>query len=332
MLLVCSQSRCALRAKLVRVSVALSVLVVALVWAVWLLAGREDMWKALGQVPLASVVGLAAVALGVTACNGLVWRELVGHFGVRLRAAEWFGLAMITSMANYMMPFRGGAAVRAAYLKQRRGFSLGHFGSTFASGLAFQVLTRLVVALGCLVVLAVLGRRSSGVLIGVCGAGTLAVVATMVFTPRFRRPDNRVMAAIWQVGDGWRRLHRNAALVARVFALSVAATLGTALMYFVALRALGTDVGILLAATVSVFSEMVGLLSVTPAGLGVHEAAAALSADLLGAQAAMALVAVLLLRGAMIFVSFTLGPLFLALLHWRPTAEARRRSADEGSP
>jgi len=37
--------------------------------------------------------------------------------GKRLNFVEWFGLPLYQAMTNYIIPFRGGAAVTAIYLK-----------------------------------------------------------------------------------------------------------------------------------------------------------------------------------------------------------------------
>lgn len=64
--------------------------------------------------------------------NGLILKYFLEPFDIRLRFKEWFGLSVITTMGNYLTPFRGGAVARAVYLKKKHKFSYSYFLSTLS--------------------------------------------------------------------------------------------------------------------------------------------------------------------------------------------------------
>jgi uncharacterized membrane protein YbhN (UPF0104 family) len=289
-------------------------------WAVWYLLNNRTALESLRGVSASHIVALGFLSVLVFFWKGLIDRTLLLGLGIRLRPSEWFGLSVVATMLNYLMPFRGGAAARAAYLKARKALPISSFASMLAATLAFQGLSRFLLALGCLSFLLATGSKSNWGFLAVCALGAIVTMAVMFLTPRFSRPSNRHLRFLWRVGDGWRTIHDNRGLVCQCFAINVATAFTATAAYMVALHALGVAPGFARVMTMSVLGEIGGSVGVTPGGFGVYEASASLSARLLGANVAVALVAVLMYRAVALVVALLLGPAFVFVLHRSPVS------------
>src|SRR4051794_39868316 len=58
------------------------------------------------------------VPLASLAVNGWIGRDLAAEFGAKLRFVEWYGLAVVNSLANYLPLPQAGAMARGVYLKR----------------------------------------------------------------------------------------------------------------------------------------------------------------------------------------------------------------------
>jgi len=57
----------------------------------------------------------------------LFFKYILSFFNIKLPFKEWFGLTVINSMYNHLLPARGGLAVRALFLKKKYGFSFSNY-------------------------------------------------------------------------------------------------------------------------------------------------------------------------------------------------------------
>ena len=90
-----------------------------------------------------SMILLFLMSVAMLAANGLCLRIFAKKFSIHLKWKEWFGLASVTAMGNYLTPFSGGLVARAAYLKHRYDFPYAHFLAMLAANymIAFAVIS-----------------------------------------------------------------------------------------------------------------------------------------------------------------------------------------------
>lgn len=244
--------------------------------------------------------GILAILL-VLALTKIVWQGLftqviVRGFGIELAFKEWFGLAAISALGNYLTPFRGGATMRALYLKSRHGLSYSLFISTLST---LYVLTFATSALFGLLAFAALYLWYGMVDLPlttfflVCAvlplmpwfltriapmqeiehAAPLVQKANMnkrygVFLDIVRSKTIPVLRSIVR---GWQVLTAQKTTLARLILLSVLNVVTSLLMISFSFRAFGAQLALPQSLVLSSLFMTSSLIPLTPSGLGLAE-------------------------------------------------------------
>jgi uncharacterized membrane protein YbhN (UPF0104 family) len=291
---------------------------------VWIAQDWEQVSEAVSLSP-AHMAALAILSLLSILLVGLLNQFLVEHFGVQMKIVQWSSLALASTLTNYLLPLRAGIALRAAYLNQRFGLTLGKFTATLA---VFYVMTVLVNSLLGILVLAWLGWRTGVVswpilgVFAVVGAGCLA--ALLLGPGLADRPQHRGWRRLVQQAlQGWQECRRSHRLLRRVAGLVVLATLIQALRMMVAFAAIGQVIDLAAGLFLGALLMLSTFLSITPAALGIREAAIVFSSLATGVTPELSLLAGALDRAASIVVVGALGP---------PASAYLSRDMSKGSP
>ena len=276
--------------------------------------GQEDALRSIDVSNWPLLSGVAAALFGVMLINGVVLRDLVAHFGVRLSVRSWLGLTLVGSLLNIVSPVRGGAALRFIYLKRVHGVAL----TEVATVLMGSTLCSLAVsaALGACTI-AALGVP--GGVYGWIALATSVLMATVLivglwFPPPQVKMSGIVLARFTRVVEAWRSLGNQPALLSRVFAWNILAACLHAVAFYLAFCLTSFQESWLVPATSSAFARMGTLLAITPAGLGIFEAFGVVSAAIVGADAGAALIGVLVVRIVGAIVGIAGGLVMLPML------------------
>jgi len=288
-------------------------LVALLAIIVYITANRENL-ELIRQISLINLVILLCIRLAFLVENGIGLDLLARKFGVKLDLTEWFGLAMVTAMGNYLTPFYGGMFSRAVYLKQRHSLPYSSFLSVFtASYLIGFTWIGLVGIAGILLV----GWQTQIFYWNLLAFFCIVSASTLflMFGPHVKmRTGGRIGKAIANALDGWDLIRRDFVLIAKLSGLGVVNLLTIALGVYVSYYALGSQVSfgvVLLIAMMATFSLFVGI---TPGNLGIQEAIISLSSAYLGVGFNVGILASLLLRAVTLLIVFSLGPVFSYIL------------------
>ena len=229
-------------------------------------------------------------------------------------------LAVLTTAVNTLVPFQGGAGVRAVYLKRRHGFSYSSFLATLYG---YQVLRVLVCAAAAAVAVLwmVLGEGREGLcalLAGVLLCLGAAVAACCL--PRMPAGAGRwLVDRLAAFTQGWHTLRAEPkflALVAVLVALQLAAEI---LTFWAACAAIGVRLSATEAVAVATLGILVTVLGLTPSGLGLYEAMAAFISSAVALNPVHSVMAALLSRFVLLGVLAVLtGPAVYSLSDgWR---------------
>ena len=298
----------------------ISLLVVAglTAWAVYYLSSNfEEFSRTLTWDPAALAL-LSGLVLLHFVLLGLFNQVILKSFDLVLSFKEWFGLSIITTLGNYLLPPRGGAGLRAAYLKKRRGFPLTHFMSTFVAFYVLHLVTAGLFGLLALSAMSHLRTEVTAPLLIFLGAVTLFSVVVVLFPVRaawFDRPGLRLAARLI---EGWQTIKGRRSMVGLLLLLVLANYLVQGGMILVAYRSLGLDLGVAGAVLVTSLLSLTSLISLTPGGLGIQEAVLVFSTGALGVIPAQSLAAALTIRAVILFWTFLLGPVFSLWLLRKP--------------
>ncbi|NPV04072.1 MAG: flippase-like domain-containing protein [Syntrophaceae bacterium] len=261
-------------------------------------------WDAL----LLSVLGLLAMAT-----NGIYQRVVSKQFGIDLAPREWFGLAAVTAMGNYLTPFSGGLFARAIYLKRRHDFPYTDFAAVLASN--YMIVIAVVSVTGTAVLLPLAAEDRSLWPLLLFFAAALSILSLSLFVPlKGLAGRHRLPLRARQVLEGFARMRRDRALLARLLGITLFNVALGALLYVAAFHAIGSPVPWRTALLIYLLTSFAFLINITPGNLGVQEIAAGLAAALLGAGGEMGFLASLVIRAVTILLAFTLGPIFSCIL------------------
>ena len=298
----------------VRKSVSLILVLAFIAWgAVYLYRHPEDL-AALGNISAGSLVALAWLALLKLAAMGMFTWINLDALGIRLGFGEWYGLSAMTAMGNYLIAFRGGAAIRGVYLKSRYNFPYSLFLSTVASLYLLTFPTNAF--LGLLALAGVylwlgVSQPALALFLLACIIGPVSFLILIRWAPQF---SGRWTSKLNPVVEGWKVLTAKPTTVVKLILASVFNSLVTVLMIHFSFHALGVELPLVQSGVLGILYLISAMAPITPAGMGFAEAALVLASGALGLDSAINILAAGLNRSAMLVVSLLLGPIFTLLL------------------
>jgi len=246
--------------------------------------------------------------------SGLILKYFLIPFGVILKFREYFGLAVVNNMANYLTPFRGGIVVKAAYLKKIHNFSYAHFLSMFAGTNIVLFLVTSFVGIVTVLLFRYLYGIFNTFIFFVFLLLFLFLLGIILLSPKIKETKYRFLNILINVINGWHlvRYHKKAIFFAGFITLvNIAmAAFGT----FFGFRVFGIEIGLLHALFLSVVAGLSLLLSITPGGLGIAETIAAFTAVVIQIPVSEVLAVSILSRFINLGIIFILGPFFSYIL------------------
>jgi uncharacterized membrane protein YbhN (UPF0104 family) len=278
------------------------------------------LWLERDELRAIKLVGpgfLLASALGMlvnVSANGLLYLLMFRKLGARISYWESFSLTTLSIAANLFLPLRGGAGLRAVYLKRVYGLRYTKFA---ASLLVFYVLSAVIASLGALAavswMMTVQGRPGLSPIL-VVSLVVLAGSASTVYVPRLRRAGHWLRDGLAAITEGWYELRESGTLLARLLAVAGLQMAGLLVSLWGAAAAIGvrlTLVEILVVGTLGVLST---LISLTPGSLGIYEATVGLAGAAVGMGGTEGVIAALVSRTVLAVLLLALAPLSAVML------------------
>lgn len=274
----------------------------------WVLRNWDQVHGSLSFEPiylavLAPLVFVSIVLIGLM--NQLICSEL----GAPLRFREWVALAFASTLANYTLPMRAGAAIRAAYYKKTRDLSLASFSVGMGAAYLVTLMVNALIGAAMLVRLGPFHGGSRTVLF-VLFVVALSVCLMVLVLPVPKVPAGDrlgIGATVRMARRSWEKLRGGHRLYLRLLLVSAGSTLLFALRIKVAFIALGQSVSIVGCLLIGALVALSMFVTVTPAALGVREAAVAVSSTALGLSPEWGLIAGAADRAAAILVVVAVG-------------------------
>jgi len=246
-----------------------------------------------------------------TVLTGLITKYLLEAFKIKLRAKEWFGLAITTNLYNMLTPFRGGLMAKAAYLKRKHKFSY----TNFVSALSGIYLINFLVAsfLGLISVYLIYTKKqifSLPIFIGLLGV-FLVTLAIILFAPKFKENKYKILNLFVRVINGWNEVKTNKKTILKtgivMFIQLFFSSLTTLLVYYT----IGIKLGFYEALFITSIGLIVSFFSITPSGLGITEAVAVFSALIINIEPTQSLTVAIIQRIVNTVYTFIIGPIFV---------------------
>jgi uncharacterized protein (TIRG00374 family) len=240
--------------------------------------------------------------------------KLMKALDVKMPLGENFMLSVVTGFYNLIMPFRGGMAVRAVYLKKKYDFAYAHF---LASLSAVYILSFLVSSfLGIITTIWIYCKTGifSWIIFVLFDVVFLGMLGIIFVSPQFKETENGWVNRFIKVINGWHLIKKNKKVILITFFVTLTQNILYSLMLWLQFKVFGIEVSFIAAIFLSSIGSFSILIGLTPGNLGIQEAIIVFSASTIGLSAAESLSATLLGRAVELAVLFVLGPIFSYLL------------------
>ena len=285
--------------------------VTGIIW--WYLKSNEVLLRPILSISPVDILMLTALAVMLIGMNGLFLKTFTAKFGIYLTPPEWFGLAAITAMGNYLTPFSGGLVARATYLKHRHAFPYAQFLTLIMAN--YLVVFWVVGITGLLTILALWNSNPFSLQITLFFVSVVMAISGLVAIQKKKIPGNsRLTKIINTAFDGWGLIKSDRSLLGTLIVYSLINIILNGFMFLAAYHATGHAIPLMAALLVSLFSIFSLLVRITPGNFGIQEAIISLSSEVVGAGAGVGLLVSLLIRAASLVPAFILGPIFSFVL------------------
>ncbi|MFW6107905.1 MAG: lysylphosphatidylglycerol synthase transmembrane domain-containing protein [bacterium] len=301
-------------------AVALAIIAAAAVWV----AGHRDRVAAVFSLHPGYLAVLVPTAVANALLVGLLNQVVATHLGVRLGFWRWASLGFASTLVNYVLPARGGMAVRAAYYRRVGGLPLAKFASSMA---VIYVITVLVNAFAAMAGL-LWAWWAAGVMLWpvffVAAGLVLVCILALALSPRpsDRPVESGLRATLARVHRGWETLRTSPPLLGKVAAVVAAGTVMNAARLYVVYLAIGHPVSAAGCLLVGALAGLGTFLSFTPGALGIRDGAIVFGSMAVRVSAEVGLLASVVDRAVLLLVVLSIGPL-AALRISKETARGR---------
>jgi uncharacterized membrane protein YbhN (UPF0104 family) len=288
-------------------------LAVLLAWAVSYVVHNWPEFRALLHIEWRYGLYLLAATLAFFALQGMLLRVSVAAYGVALTPTEWFGLTVVTSFANYAIPFSG-IGLRGVYLNRVRGLAYADFASALAAVVGVEMFVFALGGLAGQATLPSIGIPVDPFIALVLGVLMIGLVVTAWTPARWLIRRSGPLARFEAFFESWQSLKSQPMMLCKLAVLTVALFAANVAMFSMAFRALAFNVppsADLLAAVLSFFALFV---RIAPAAAGTFEGTVIYAAHLFGLTIAEGLLVAAVVRLGTIICCFTLGPYFFYYL------------------
>ncbi|MFC1997365.1 YbhN family protein [Chloroflexota bacterium] len=280
------------------------------IWGLVYIKEHQADFRVLSNITITLVTLLFALAILKLIILGLFTKIIVGSLGINLDTMEWFGLSVVSAMGNYLSPFRGGAALRGAYLNTKRGLSISHFLSTLA---IFYLISFFTISLIGVIAIAVLwskditGAKPILLFLVLCLISPFFVI---VMAKKFPQLPGKWAKYVNKVIEGWQLITTQPRTLISLFFITLLNIGISLLLIHYSFIALGQKVPLLNSLIASTLFLISAMIPITPAGLGIAEFALVISSSTLGVEGTICILAAGLNRIVIASTSILLGPIF----------------------
>lgn len=252
--------------------------------------------------------------------SGFFNRAILKPCSITIKTGELFAIAVMASIGNYVLPFRGGLGLRAIYLKRKHNFPYSYFMSGMTGIYLVFFLTNSLLGLVSLMLLYFYRGVMSPPLYFIFVLALILVflpflasfkglafsrkIETLEKVPLLQKLPEFLDRAI----TGWLQVARDPVLIFQLVVLTAINSVTNIVLLHYGFLSSSVSPDILELLMISSLLSVSGLVNITPAGLGIQEAAIVFSSNVLGISMAQSLMASLFVRFVSIALAVALAP------------------------
>jgi len=281
-------------------------LIVAFGWAI---RENQDSFARIFEFGFLPFIGVLVCIFIFIFFQGLILKESVRHFGIRLTSSEWFGLIMLTFFTNYFVPFLG-FGVRAAYLKRVHSLSLVNYSKTLIAILIVEWTVYAGMALIALVILFGQGGEFHMFLTVFMATIVIGFFVTVLFRAEWIPQFVPMSGKVKQILLDWRDYVHDGRTLSLLFLHTLFQFAGFAGAFFIVYTVLAPQTPWAASFVAAAMTDFAFLIRIAPAAAGSLEAGVYLASQAFGVDWGMSLVIATVIRIAIIIVFLAFGPYF----------------------
>lgn len=292
------------------ISISLTIIILSLLGL--FLAKNIHVFKELKNIKLSYTIYAYIATLTTLYLGGLTIKLLATPFKIELK--EHFSLSIAAGFINLITPFRGGAGLRAVYMKKKHGLSYSHFlASLFGNYIVIFLVSPFITLLSLYYIYLKHGIFNIYLTLFFLALflGTLFIV---LFHKNQFKSNNIITSKLNKVIEGWKIIKKNKATVIKITLLTFITIIISGFLNQIVFLALGVEINLIIALYFSGVGLISMFLNFTPGSLGITETIYLISATIIGISPEISVLAALIIRAVRISFLITLGPLFNIML------------------
>lgn len=274
---------------------------------------REDFLR-IKPVEPGMLLPVALLTLVFLFTNGLHNRFFFQLYDLQLRPKEWFGLSVVNTFGNFVLPFRGGTLSIAVYLKQKYQLSYSEFVGALSATYIIVFWVNSFIGLVSLVALYLFYGQFSWLVFAALLVAVCFFSGLIIFAPEIPPTRNPFFEKFAKAINSWRQLRARPKILFITAAIAIVNVLLMTLISYYEFLMFGAEVPPLKLLVVAICGTYSIFLAFTPAGIGVREALAAFSGLLLGLSIPLVILASVVDRLVNFVLSLVLGCYYYVLL------------------
>jgi len=273
-------------------------------------------WDKFSQLRIVSAAHIGVVVFAVLmnlVVTSLILWHMLRKLALPISLLEAVFLSLISTIGNIVGPFRGGAALRAVYLKSVYGFEFSHFMSTLYGVYVVTIGANASIGLVAVVLMG-LDQSFAGLidpLIALVACMVACFVAVMA--PRVNSNGSWLLERLASASDGWHTLRSDRGLMRTVIGLTFLQAIAGVTALWGCFAILGVQPAVMSIAVTGTMGNLSSMLSITPAGLGVYDGVVAYMASKASIVPHVTVAATLLMR---LILLAALVPLCIPAIIW----------------
>lgn len=246
----------------------------------WYYQNNQSSFAILKTIPIINVAFIGLLQLSMIFLNGIFIKTMLVPFEKKIGMFESFYVSMLTSIGNYFTPLRGGAGVRAIYLKKK--FNLPY--STFLSTLyGNYIIIFLVSAAFGLLGVAGLGQvngeislKMGGIFLAVILGSLLVIKLKVSQLKAFGSGSvdsflNKPYAILKKIIIGWEKISSDSSLLGKLLLITLCNFLLSSLIIYLEFKSIGVHLNAYNVVIFNALASLSLLISITPGSIGIRE-------------------------------------------------------------
>lgn len=246
--------------------------------------------------------------------NALLFRNNISIFKINLPFIEWFGLTVSNTMYNYLLPARGGIALRAMYLKNEYNLPYSKY-LTFISGTyILNLLNAALLASILSLILIFLGILNKYIFFYLSILSFIIIFLAILFLYKFN-PDkipakNKILKFIKNSAQSIKHFKNNPNKIKKLVILQITFIFALSLRLFFVFYVLNIHTNFFIIVFINSLVVFSMIFSITPGNIGIKEGIIGLSSSLLNISFDKAVMVALIDRFVAVIIVFALGLFF----------------------